>query len=128
MPALGDLPASCFAHVTGATGRRKIALSGKVVFTTSGAVDTTNSDTPFVTPSKPSGTGKYRLAMPGGSKFRCTFCYHNADSTSILGVTGGAIDETNMTIDFQTFTQGATDAAANATSGDYVTYMIEGEV
>lgn len=125
--ALGDVWAHPPRAVPSTSGKQRVVITGKVVFTTSGAVDTTNSVTPQVTPSKPSGTGIYQLTFPKGANIVCQFTYHNADNTKLLSATGGPISEANGTAQFIVIDNKATDAAVNATSGDYVSYTIWGD-
>jgi hypothetical protein len=124
--ALGDVYSVPTRAVPSTTGKTRICLVGKVVFTTSGAVDTTNSVTPQVTPSK-TGTGAYRLTIPKCANVVAVVTYHNANGSSIVSATGGAISETNGTVDFLTHTNTASDVADNAASGDYLSYIIWGD-
>lgn len=128
MAAIGDALAIPLTVIPSATQRRRVSFSGKVVFGSSGAIDTTNSVTPAVTPTK-TGTGTYRLTFNPGLNVRAQFTYFNNNGSGIIMATGLAISEANGTVDFIVVTQGATDAAANpgGTSGDYVCYTIEAD-
>lgn len=113
-------------HLSGKAGR---IAAGKIVFGTSGAIDATNSKHPDgFSASKPTGTGKYRLAFPPCENGFVIFQYKNADSAAVIACTGGAMDVAAGTADFQVFTNTASDAAADATSGDYVHYIFWGDV
>lgn len=129
MPAVGELMAAPLDAALSSSGGRYRLLVGRVVFTTSGAVDTTNSISPSgVTPSKPSGTGLYRLTFPVCKNVFCVGLVVRDESGGIDSAVGKTASATAGTYDFTTHTQGATDATANATSGDSVDYCLICEI
>jgi hypothetical protein len=121
--ALGDSYTIPLASVPGTSGKRQILLAGRVVFTTSGAIDTTNSDTPGVTPTKPTGTGLYLLTFPACAKAYGVVMYYDASGGDTVATGKTCVATTGLLH----FTVTEDDTIADATSGDYLDYIIVGE-
>lgn len=123
MAAVADFNKTPLRVVPTANALGSVVLAGKVVFTTAGAIDTTNSITPRVTPSQVSG-GLYRLTLDGGCKaLFCTANYYDASGGSDA-VTGKVATASTGVIDL-TVSAGGTPGAA--TSGDSLHYIIVAE-
>lgn len=120
--SIGDYLRSIIRCIPWATTAQATVLTYDLYFTTSGAVDTTNSiGAPGVSVTKPAGTGLYRIAYPACKYASVQLTHHvpttAADRTSQLT----AKIPTSGTADFTTLAAGS---AANATSGDRVDITI----
>jgi len=115
--------------VPAASDARQLVLTrGRIVLTTSGAIDATNSVTPGgFTVTKETGTGLYSVTHPETVRGSVFWQYYNAAGGNTLGQTGdihtlGATAKSQI----QVFTLASGDAADGA-SGDYIDWIFVGE-
>ena len=123
MPAAASLwTPNCVKHGPISRSQKTVIAAGRLVFTTSGAVDSTNSVLPAgCTAEKPSGTGLYTLTFPACKNLFVLGLNYNDASGGADTVTGKSVLACTGRVTFTTKSSGS---AATATSGDSVDFAV----